>query len=451
MSKTNRTAQLSPDEAVGYAPVAPLAVVALGISVVTALIIAGLWLTANHSGKPIYQPALLLPGLAGAVIALVAGKQIRASDGTKSGRKLASVALWTAGLTCAIYIAYLIAVDLAIRNESSKFSIAWIDKVATAPSEAALLDCLDPATRQSIDPQDHNGIRERFDNELAAFRRNDIIRLIRRSSVSHDVKLLGIREWSLADGGYVVHQVFEFHGPEGKFELRCPVLGRDMPAMGRRSWQVSARRLDMASREMTALGRLVFDLQLESHRHLMEWTQAINSGKSHDAFLETLPLTQREAFKNRLESPEEQQFQAGSLVLVDGKPPTADVRKRYATELARAYAINTSPGSAVNQVGAPMVEFAENGVRLFHQVEIGVQDSATPVVAYVTVEVQGDDLVAELLRLKNDKDWRKQAMTSDRPGSAEIDRFPKRGFRIVAVDVKPNEKPLTQSMPSHGR
>lgn len=449
MSQTNRTAALSPDEAVGYTPVAPLAVAAFGISIVSALVIAALWLAAKHSGKPIYEPGLLVPALTGLVIALIAGRQIRASGGTRSGRGLASLALWTAVLTFAVYGAYLVAVDLAIRNESSKFSLAWFDKVATSSPEAALLDCLDPSTRQSIDPQDVKSIRDRFDNELAAFRKNDIIRLIRRAGESHEARLLGIRQWGLSDGGYVVHQVFELHVPDGKFELRLPVLGRDMPAVGRRSWQVSIRKAEMASRELTALGRFVFDLQLESHRHIVDWVRALNSDKLHDAFLETLPLSQREAYSNRLDSPEERRFLSGGLVLVDGKPPTDDEKKRYGADLVGQNAINLFPGNAMNQVGAPMVEFAADRVLLHHHVEISPPDSATPVVAYITVEVQGDDLINELIRLKNDKNWRTQPTMPDRPGSAEIDRFPMRGFRVVAVDFKPSEKRLAQ--PGSGR
>ena len=57
------------------------------------------------------------------------------------------------------------------------------------------------------------------------------------------------------------------------------------------------------------------------------------------------------------------------------------------------------------------------------------------------------DLLAELFRMKNDKDWRKQPTTPDHPGAAEIDRFPKRGFRIISVDVKPTEKRLGQPGP----
>jgi len=72
---------------------------------------------------------------------------------------MASAAFWTAVLTCAVYGAYLIAVDLAIRNQASQFSITWFDKIATAPIEVAFLSCLDPATRQSLDPEDLKGIR----------------------------------------------------------------------------------------------------------------------------------------------------------------------------------------------------------------------------------------------------------------------------------------------------
>jgi hypothetical protein len=445
MNSTNRPAQLSPDEAVAYKSVAPLAVASFGISVVSALAIAGLWLAASRSGKPVYEPGLLVAPLTGLVFALIAGKQIRASDGTRSGRGLARFAFWTALLTCLVYGTYLVAVDLAIRNNAAQFSIEWFDKAATGPPEAAFLLCIDPATRQSLDQQDLKGIRERFDNELSQFSRNDIVRMIRRAGASHEVRLRGIKDWVFAEGGYVVQPIFEFRCPEGKYDLLLPVLGRDMPAVGGRAWQVSVRKATMISRETTAFGRLIFDLQAEAIMHLREWVQTIDAGKVHDAFLQTLPMGQREIFKDRLDSPQEKQFESGGLILVEGKPPTDEQRQKYGSEIVRKFAINTSPGSAMNQVGPPIVEFTADGVRLRNQVEIRLQDSVVPVVAYITVEVQGDELNAELQRMKDDKDWHKQPLLPDRPGPAEIDRFPTRGFRIISVDFKPNEKRLGAS------
>src|SRR5262249_31794950 len=151
-----------------------------------------------------------------------------------------------------------------------------------------------------------------------------------------------------------------------KFEIRLPVLGRDLPAIGRRAWQVSVRKAEMASRELTALGRLIMDLQFESHRHILEWVQALNADKVHDAFLETLPLAQRESYRNRSDSPEERQFRSGSLILVDGKTPSEEERKRYGAELVRQNTINLFPGTAMNQVGAPVLEFTAEGIRLAH-------------------------------------------------------------------------------------
>ncbi len=446
MKMTGRQADLSPDEAVAYAPVAPLAVAAIGITGLSALVIAGMWLAARQNAKPIFQPALLLPPLFGLILAYIAFRQIRGADGTRSGRGMATIAFWLALLTMLFYGAYLFAVDLAIRNQASQFTMSWLAKAATEPLESSFVLCLEPATRASMDEKDIKGLHERFDSEIAAYGNNDMYRMIRRAEANYEARLKGIREWNLADGGYAVSQIFEYRSPEGKFDLLLGTFGRDTPALGGRTWQVVIRKAALAARETTVFGRLMLDLQVEARKNIVEWSHMINSGQMHEAFIESLPLAQRQAFRDRKDSAEERLFQSGSLILVDGKAPTDEQRKKYANQLT----MNVFPGSLAHSVGPPMIEFSPDAVRLRHHVEIKVADVEVPVVAYIDTIVQGDELVAELLRLRNDKDWQKQPTAEDRPGVLEIDRFPKRGFRIIAVDVKPTEKRLAGSTGPRG-
>ncbi len=441
MKMTGRQADLSPDEAVAYAPVAPLAVAAIGITSLSALVIAGMWLAARQTSKPNFQPALLLAPLVGLILACIAFRQVRAADGTKSGRGMATVAFWLALLTILIYGTYLFTIDLVIRNQASQFTMGWLAKAATEPLESSFVLCLEPATRASMDEKDIKGLHERFSSELAAYGNNDLYRMIRRGGTNYEAHLKGVREWGLADGGYAVSQIFEYRSPEGKFDLLLGTFGRDTPALGGRTWQVVIRKCDLAARETTVLGRLILDLQVEARKNIFDWGNMFNSGQMHDVFIESLPLAQRDAFRNRRDSAEEKQFLSGSLILVDGKGPTDEQRKKYANLLA----VNVSPGSVTHRVGAPMIEFLPDAVRLRHHIEIKVADVEDPVVAYVDTIVQGDELVAELLRLGNDKDWQKQPTEQDRPGVLEIDRFPKRGYRTVAIDVKPTEKRLSGS------
>ncbi len=446
MKMTGRQADLSPDEAVAYAPVAPLAVAAIGITSLSALVIAGMSLAARQNGKPIFQPALLLAPLVGLILAYIAFRQIRASDGTRSGRGMTTVAIWLALLTILIYGTYLFTIDLVIRNQASQFTMGWLAKAATEPLEASFVLCLEPATRTSLDENDIKGLHERFDAEIAVYRKNDLYRMIRRAGANYEARLKGVREWNLADGGYAVSQIFEYRSPEGKFDLLLGAFGRDTPALGGRTWQVVIRKCDLAARETTVFGRLMMDLQVEARKNIMEWGNMINSGQMHEAFVESLPMGQREAFKNRKDSAEEKLFHSGSLILVDGKAPTDEQRKKYANLLA----VNVSPGSVTHQVGAPMIEFLPEAVRLRHHIEIKVADVDEPLVAYVDTIVQGDELVAELMRLRNDKNWQQQPTAQDRPGVLEIDRFPKRGFRMVGLDVKPTEKRLPSSSGQRG-
>jgi len=435
--------RILPVEGEGYKPISGLAIAAFVASIVGAIAVTGMFIASRLSGKPTYQPLLLLPALIGLALAIAARWQIRSSDGTRLGIRFANAAIWIAVVFGVSYLTHIVVIELAIRNQARQFTEAWVKKVATGPIETAFLDVLLPAQRNSFQPNDIDKIRQRFGSEMHPFRINEIVRMLQRAGKNYELTPRGLKEWDLMDGGLAVKQLFDLRTPEGKYELILPVYGRDIPELGGRQWLLQLKGADIKDRQTTSLGRLILDVQVESHLFLYQWVDEINRGKLFDAFLKTLPVADRAKFKDRNDAPEFTQFKNGGIVLQDGQPLDETARKKAAEEIFRPNGINVAPGSATNPVGPPTVDLSTDKVRLLHLVEINDPSTVIPITAYITTELQGDEIVNNFRELQA-RDWKQNPILPpvNENSAREADRFPNRTFRIVDINLRPSEPRL---------
>jgi hypothetical protein len=193
-------------------------------------------------------------------------------------------------------------------------------------------------------------------------------------------------------------------------------------------------------------------MQYESRRFLHEWTEKVNKGQLFEAFLETLPMDQRATFKDKKDAPEFQRFKDGSFLLEDGKPMTEEARKKAAEEALRPFALNLMPGTATAQAGPPMVDYGDRAIWIINLIEVNQSTVAQPIVAYITIELQGDDMVAEINKLRSG-DWKQFPILPpvQRDSTQESDRFPNRSFRMVNINLRPSEPRLVNPMAPGGR
>jgi hypothetical protein len=447
MSRIDRPLDLSPDEAPAYTPVSGLAVAALGVAILSVVLIGGLTLAGRMAGKPAFDPLWLVVPIIGLALGFIARRHVINSEGAYAGLSLAKAALWIAGLTGGSYAAYLFAIDLALRNQAAEFAQAWFAKAVQGPPEGTFLLTLDGPTRKGIDEKDIAGLRTRFSKELQTFNNVDINRIIGRANGKYHVEFRGVKEWSMIQGGYKVDLNLMLHTPEGKYEYVFPVFGRDTPELGGRTWHALLPHAKMTNAELTALGRLLFSMQVEGRKQLVQWSELINEGKLLDAYRETLPLADRAAATEA--SPGFAQFKNGSLLTLDGGDITPEARKSYAADLLRPYGINVNPGSAQARVGPPVVAFDRDAVRLDSVAEM-VSPSTPTTVIHVFAEVVDEKLNAEIAKLRSSEQWRDAPTQAARGGEEEIERFPNRSYRIIKVDIRPNEPRLGQHGPGPG-
>jgi hypothetical protein len=124
---------------------------------------------------------------------------------------------------------------------------------------------------------------------------------------------------------------------------------------------------------------------------------------------------------------------------VEGAAPNAEDRKTYGETIIRYQGINLAPGSVQAQVGPPDPEWIDGKMQITQMIELNVDRNST-VVAYVTIELFGNELMDHLKSLRA-QDWKQLPF---RPGlanfdsSRDVDRFPQGTFQVTKIDVYPN-------------
>lgn len=447
MSDQARRGALSPDEAPTYTPLSGLAVAALGVAVIGAVGIAAILWAARQAGKPAFEPWLLLGPVAGLLLGLLARRQVVRSEGAQTGRSLATAGVFVSILAGGSYAAYLVATDLAIRSQATVFAKQWFQKAVEGSTAGSFLLTLDGPTRQTLNEKDVSGLRARFGREMMLYEGFEILRILRRAGGKYEVEVRGVNDWSMFQGGYRVDLNMTLHTPEGRYNFTLPVYGRDTIELGGRTWQLLATQVRLDNADLTRLGRLIFEAMLQSRKHMTTWTEHVNDLKLIDAYKETLPLAERSA--PGLESSAGfAAFKDGALVRRNGAELPDAERKAIGADILRPYGVNINPGNAMNRVGPPVVEFVDNRVTLDHMTELNQLSGAVPM--QVMVELLGDELVAEINKLRSATDWKTQKTEPTRGEPNEIRKFPQWGFRIVRFDVRPDQPRLAPPGPAPG-
>ncbi|MFL5331395.1 MAG: hypothetical protein ACJ8C4_21105 [Gemmataceae bacterium] len=428
-----------------YSPVSALAVGAFGISAIAVILIVGMAVAAKVAGKPAYQPMLLLPAIVGFCMSLTGLWSVRRSQGARSGQGFARAGLWLSGLGAACYASYLVTTEMAIRAQARDFIVQWMADIAKEPVEISFLGTVDPAVRRDMLKTDADGkkvadlagIRDRFGVLIYQYRDSDLVRMIRHAGNEFEVTSRGNRGWDYQMGGLVVDQVMNVRTREGELGCLISVMAEDRADLGGRFWHVVFKRSGPLEHKWADYGRLLNDIQNDAHNFLRNWAFKINRDRWAEAAQETVPLSERNQLKE-IKDDEKFKQMLRNLVRVEGAAPSPEDRKTYGETIVRYQGINLAPGTIQAQVGPPDPEWVDGKMQVTQMIELNVESS--PVVAYITIELVGNELLEHLKSLRA-QDWKQ---LSFRPGLEnfdslrDIDRFPEHTFQVTKIDVYPN-------------
>lgn len=291
-----------------YRPLSGLAVAGFGLAVVFAVVVAGMGVTALRTGKPLLIGWMLVVAIAAAGLSLAGQIQVRRSEGTRAGLALARWGWWLSLVFGLGYGAYLVATELAVRQQAREFSENWFDKLASGDKTQAFLWTLSPSQRQGDNPRDLRRIYTRYllnrENQKGfwpLFLEQPIVRMIEQGGPDARLEYLGVEGWHYEAGGYLVEQNFRLKTPEGVYDFRLPVWGGESPNArpdyeGRQWYVYLFEPLAGQTRELTPLGTSVQALRLGAGRFVETWGRLLREGRVEEAFLLTQdPAAQRAA------------------------------------------------------------------------------------------------------------------------------------------------------------
>lgn len=254
----------------GYAPVSWTAVACVGVAGMFLLVMGVMGFEAFRKGQPLIVPALLTFPFLAIVLAFVARRQIRASEGTRTGESLANIGWWAAVLGGLGYVAYLGAIEFAIRREANQAFAAWTGHLAALdpknPKDPALYEAvfmtLKPGTRASAvkSPRDTAGMDRAFAVTIGGFRQNDLVRVCSRNPGAVTITPHGLQSWEQLPGEITCTLTATLSCPEGEFGLNVPMRA-EIDERRSRQWQftppaegfITVQRLSPYGREVAAL------------------------------------------------------------------------------------------------------------------------------------------------------------------------------------------------------
>lgn len=232
-----------------YVPVSWTAVAAALVVVLFLLILLGGGYDALQKKRPLLQEWILILPLAAVVLCFAARRVVVNSEGTRTGTlygvDLITSSWWISLVVGLGYIAYLFAIDFAIRREATGEVDRWMAGILKGETGRAFYRTLEPGRRSGIRPDDEARLQAEFRDPYTTFRQSDLLRLIERNPGPGACKfqLGGLREWVYKPAGIECKVSGVLDCPEGRFpvqfSLKATEAGADAAAPGRQ-WHIAS-------------------------------------------------------------------------------------------------------------------------------------------------------------------------------------------------------------------
>jgi hypothetical protein len=241
-----RLASADPGTQPGYAPLSWTAVTALVLAVGYALVMAVVLFSALRRGQQVIEPLLLfLPALV-VVLAFVARRQIRASEGTRVGEQYANLAWWIAVVCGLGYVTYLFTVEFLIRRQANQEFVTWSNYLKDLnpkdPKDPNFFNAvhmtLDPGVRGSVPASEPDRIEATFRNSVYGMRGNDLVRVCARNRGAVEFRPQGLRDWQQKPSEITCTLTATLATPEGEHRLVVPMRAVIDEKTKTRRWQI---------------------------------------------------------------------------------------------------------------------------------------------------------------------------------------------------------------------
>ena len=285
---SNRDADLAT-----YQPLAVMSVVAFVASCLFVGLVAILTLVGLITRKPVLEAWLIGSAIVGVLLSIAARWQIRISEGTRAGQKLASWALWLSVLGGCIYAAYYAGSIMSIQAQANAFvKDVWLNAVKEKDYDNIFLFTLDPVKRIGMNMRD---MKARFGDVTRPVHSNTLVRTIIKADGKVSFEPKGTIKWQSTQEGFEVTTEYVIETPEGRFDVIIPAVGSDHKDMEGRQWQIKLPKVGLRALGITPYGRLISNLEYDGREFLGSWTQMkLVPFRQAEAYLDVVPGSREE-------------------------------------------------------------------------------------------------------------------------------------------------------------
>lgn len=258
-----------------YRPLALLALAGFGVSCLFGIVVVASTLIAIAQGAAFFFPGwVLLIAVLGSVLSWCGLNEIRNSEGTKAGRKLAVCGLWISLVTGSGYFAYSYFTGVALAQQALAFftqvdegSGFFVHLQAAAKDKIALNRAFlltRPAQERDVRADDDAKLIRKFDKpgfenspgELSRFRTHILVQTMLQAGDKAVIEPIGVQEWSFEKHSYQVAYLFRLKTPEVVTDIILTARSTEAETEGQnRQWFVDMTKIRQPSFEMTDLGK----------------------------------------------------------------------------------------------------------------------------------------------------------------------------------------------------
>lgn len=292
-----------PAEPVVYRPLSGLALASIFLAAGYALVLTVVCAVAfvAHEPVPLVVWTLIFP-MAAAGLAIVARRQIRNAEGTRTGLALANAAWWISIVFGLGYVAFYVATYMAVSWQARDFTNRWFDMLRKGDVTAAFLQTQPPEAREGDDPSNAKRLRVRYGmpsmgkrGPLPIFQENEFVRVIQHAGADLKIDELGVNSWEHEQGSYRIKQSYRLTSPEGEFEAQVTVRSSESRS-GRRNWQIwwnDAETGFVGQPQLSDFGKALQYYRHDAVRFASEWVYKRHSGNFEGAYLDTREPSER--------------------------------------------------------------------------------------------------------------------------------------------------------------
>jgi hypothetical protein len=293
-----------------YQPVSGWAVAGLILGIAIAALVLGSFAISVYSGQPSFLPLeTMVVGLAGMVVSFVGHREVLLSEGTRTGKKLASWGMWLSVISVLGFFAFKIATEQALYQQASAFLLIKDEVPPKAIADSGFFPRLIagakdpvesnraflltiPSTSRAGNPANEKDMAMRYDvgtkdnkevRRLTQFRGNPVLKFIEANSLNDAddsaitiEPIAGAKEFNYDSKtrSYQIKRWYRIKTPETTMDLNVQVNSEESPEPGvRRKWLVAMPTFKEEPKQATPLGKNLTRYRADLYAFLTNWAK----------------------------------------------------------------------------------------------------------------------------------------------------------------------------------